>query len=118
MSNVPRRLQKFPEGAFKRIRQLRFRRDKKSGMIAVVMDFGGQKVMHPSYAHSVACAPFAQLYDNEDRPLFQYCNNDDINRSKQVFHAMHSVLLHRLGTFLLLFSIPKLLNKRSRPEVG
>ena len=69
MSNVPRRLQKFPEGAFKRIRQLRFRRDKKSGMIAVVMDFGGQKVMHPSYAHSVASSPFAQFMITKIAPV-------------------------------------------------
>ena len=31
---------------------------------------------------------------------------------------MHSVLLHQLGTFAVLFSIPKLLDKRARPTVS
>ena len=67
MSNVPRRLQKLPEGASDMIR--RFREDKKSRMIAVVMDFGGQKVMHPSYAHSVASSPFAQFMITKIAPV-------------------------------------------------
>ena len=59
MINVLRRLKKTPKGASKMI--MRFRRDKKSGMIVVVMDFGGQKVMHPSYARSVASSLFSQF---------------------------------------------------------
>ena len=47
----------------------RFRKDKKSRMIAVVMDFGGQKVMHPSYAHSVASSPFAQFMITKIAPV-------------------------------------------------
>ena len=31
---------------------------------------------------------------------------------------MHSVLLNQLGTFAVLFSIPKLLDKRTRPTVS
>ena len=59
MSNVPKRLKKLPKGASDKI--MRLRRDKKTGMIVVVMDFGGQKVMYPSYAHSVATSPFPQF---------------------------------------------------------
>ena len=31
---------------------------------------------------------------------------------------MHSVLLNQLGTFAVLFSVPKLLDKRARPTVS
>ena len=38
--------------------------------------------------------------------------------AKQVFHAMHSVLLHRLGIYIVVFSIPRLLNPDTRQQVG
>ena len=31
---------------------------------------------------------------------------------------MHSVLLNRFGVYVIVFSIPKLLNKKTQQEVG